>query len=241
MCKNAGGMTIPLGYWIALLTPLCGLVYLWVRYRALSATATDLSANLGRRNTELREAQESLSRLAGFDSVTSLANHSAFQEFLQAEWRRSLREASCISVLMVDIDRFSAYNDRLGHQTGDECLTNIGSTVKKIVRRPGDLVARYGGGVFAVVMSRTDQPGASLIAHRICAAVEGLAMEHPQSDISRCVTVSVGVATSTPALDSNWEELELVAGANRALMQAKQAGRNRIAAVEPEPEDASVE
>jgi PleD family two-component response regulator len=150
-------MTLPWGYWIALLAPLCGLVYLWMKYRALSATATELSTHLEQRNTELLEAHESLSRSAGIDTLTSLANHSAFQEFLQAEWRRALRDASCISMMMVDVDRFSEYNDRLGHQTGDECLAKIGSTLKEMVGRPGDLVARYGGGVFAVVMSQTDQ------------------------------------------------------------------------------------
>ncbi len=192
-----------------------------MKYCALSATATELSTHPEQRNAELLEAHESLSRSAGIDTLTSLANHSAFQEFLQAEWRRALREVSCVGVMMVDVDRFSEYNDRLGHQTGDECLAKIGSTLKEMVGRPGDLVARYGGGEFAVVMSQTDQQGASRVGHRICAAVEKLAMAHPDSDVSSCVTVSVGVCTSTPATDSNWEELELVAGANKALALAK--------------------
>lgn len=179
-CKNLSGMTAPVGYWVALLTVLCGLVYLGLKYRALRASAGDLSTALSRRETELLEARESLHRIAAIDPITSLANHSAFQEFLQAEWRRALREASCISVLLVDIDYFRDYNDRLGHQAGDECLARIGSTFKGIVQRPGDLVARYGGGEFAVVMSRTDPQGASLVAHRICAAVEALAMKHPR-------------------------------------------------------------
>ena len=125
-------------------------------------------------------------------------------------------------------------------RSGDECLAKIGSTLKEMVGRPGDLVARYGGGVLAVVMSQTDQQGASRVGHRICAAVEKLAMAHPDSDVSSCVTVSVGVCTSTPAIDSNWEELELVAGANKALTLAKKQGRNRIAAVEGQPEDPNV-
>ncbi|MEO2194975.1 MAG: diguanylate cyclase [bacterium] len=223
------------------MAPLCGLVYLWMEYRALSATATELSTHLERRNTELLEARQSLSRSAGIDPLTSLASHSAFQEFLQAEWRRALREASCISVMMVDVDRFSEYNDRLGYQAGDECLAQIGSTLKEMLGRQGDLVARYGGGEFAVVMSRTDRQHASRVGHRICAAVENLAMAHPDSDVSSCVTVSVGVCTSTPATDSNWEELELVAGANKALTLAKKQGRNRIDAVEGQPENPNLE
>jgi len=75
---------------------------------------------------------------------------------------------------------------------------------------------------------RTDSEGAFQVAHRICAGIEGLAIEHPESDVSSCVTVSIGVATSTPAVDSNWEELELVRGATGALERAKQSGRNRV-------------
>lgn len=99
-----------------MLTVLCGLVYLGLKYRALRTSAGDLSTALSRRETELLEARESLHRIAAIDPVTSLANHSAFQEFLQADWRRALREASCISVLLVDIDYVRDYNDRLGHQ-----------------------------------------------------------------------------------------------------------------------------
>ena len=145
-----------------------------------------------------------------------------------------LREASSISVLMIDIDRFSEYNDQLGHQTGDECLVKIGRKIKEIVRRPGDLVARYGGEEFGVVMSRTDLQGAFRVAHRICAGVDGLAIEHPESDVSPRVTVSIGIAASTPAVDSNWEELELVSRANVALEHAKTSGRNRVSTDEAE-------
>ncbi|MDE0829561.1 MAG: diguanylate cyclase [Vicinamibacterales bacterium] len=177
-CKNLSGMTAPVG----LLGRFAdGAVWLGLKYRALRASAGDLSTALSRRETELLEARESLHRIAAIDPITSLANHSAFREFLQAEWRRALREASCISVLLVDIDYFRDYNDRLGHQAGDESLARIGSTLKGIVQRPGDLVARYGGGEFAVVMSRTDPQGASLVVYRICAAVEALAMKHPPS------------------------------------------------------------
>ena len=133
---------------------------------------------------------------------------------------------------MIDIDRFTEYNDRFGHQIGDECLVKLGRQIKENVRRPGDLVARYGGEEFAVVMSRTDQQGAFRVAHQICAGIEGLALEHPESDISRWVTVSVGVATSTPAVDSSWEDLALVTQATTALGHAKTSGRNRVSTAE---------
>ena len=216
--------------------------YLWLRHRSFHARVSGLASELEQRTTELAEAQQTLNRLAGLDAVTSLANHSAFQEFLRGEWRRALREASSISVLMIDINRFSEYNDRFGHQTGDECLVKIGRKIKEYVRRPGDLVARYGGEEFAVVMSRTDQQGAFRVAHQICAGIESLALENPESDVSPCVTVSVGVATSTPAVDSSWEELALVTEATVALGRAKKSGRNRVITAEaeqPAPGDAA--
>ncbi|MDA1094173.1 MAG: GGDEF domain-containing protein [Acidobacteria bacterium] len=233
--QESGEVTVSASYWTVLLASLGALVYLALKYRSLRATSRDLAETLNRRNTELVEARESLHRLAAIDPVTSLANHSAFQEFLQSEWRRALRDASSISVLMIDVDYFREYNDRLGHSAGDACLAKIGGALKDLVRRPNDLVARYGGKKFGVVLTQADPAGASLVAHRICAAVEALAVPHPESEASSRVTVSVGVSTSTPALDSHWEELALLAGANTALLQAKRAGRNQIAAVESEP------
>ena len=122
-------MPVPWVYLIALAIPLGGIVYFWLRDRRLHARVSGLSNELEQRTTELAEAQHTLNCLAGLDIVTSLANHSAFQEFLRGEWRRALREASSISVLMIDIDRFSEYNDRLGHQAGDECLMKIGRKI----------------------------------------------------------------------------------------------------------------
>ena len=131
---------------MALAIPLGGMVYPWLRQRTLHARVIMLVSELDQRTTELEEANQTLNRLAGLDTVTSLANHSAFQEFFRDEWRRAIRGRA---------------------------------------------------------MSRTDQQGAFRVAHRICAGIEGLALEHPKSDGSPCVTASVGVATSTPAVDSS--------------------------------------
>jgi len=154
------------------------LVYLWLLDRKLHA-------RIGVLSNDLEEANQTLNRLSGLDTVTSLANHSSFQEFLRGEWRRALREAYSISVLMIDVDRFSVYNDLLGHQTGDECLVKIGRKIKEVARRPGDLVARYGGEEFGVVMSRTDSEGAFQVAHRICRRCRGTRRSSTPSRTSR--------------------------------------------------------
>lgn len=205
-------------------------VYHFARERSHEATVKALQKQLEHRATELEEATQTLHRLAGIDSLTRVTNHSHFQEFLRNEWRRALREASSLSVIMIDLDHFSDYNDRLGHQAGDSALAKVGGALKGVVRRPGDIVARYGGEEFALVLSRTDEQGAYRVAHKVCAAVDGLGIEHPDSPTANRLTVSVGVASATPAVDSNWEELELVAAANRALLEAKQSGRNKIVA-----------
>jgi diguanylate cyclase (GGDEF)-like protein len=214
----------------ALLLLAGGLYYVWSREKALDVRISALREELEHKTMQLEEANQTLNRLAGIDSVTKLANHSGFQEFLRGEWRRALREASAISVIMADIDHFRDYNDRLGHQAGDECLAKVAQVLKSVIGRPGDLVARYGGEEFGIVLSRTDQQGAFRVAHKVCAAVEALGIEHPDASGSGRLTISVGVATATPAVDSNWEEIELVTAANRALAEAKQAGRNRVMA-----------
>ena len=213
---------------VAIIALAAGTYYHRTKERELRGQLRSLESQFDERGNQLEEATQTLHRLAGIDALTKVANHSHFQEFLRNEWRRALREATSMSIIMIDIDHFSDYNDRLGHQAGDAALTKIGEVLKKIVRRPGDLVARYGGEEFGIVLSRTDDQGAFKVAHKVCAAVEGLDIEHPDSPVSKRITVSVGLAGATPAVDSNWEELELVAAANRALAEAKQSGRNKI-------------
>ena len=218
-----------LWFWVVLAALAAGLFAYWLRHKGLENRVNALGKLVEERENELTEADQKLKRLARLDNVTEIPNHSRFQEFLRDEWRRALREASPLSVIMIDFDHLKEYNDELSHQAGDDCLRNVAQALTGSIGRPGDLVARYGGGEFGVVLSRTDTDGAYRVAHKLCAAVEALAIKHPRSPVSAHVTVSVGVASATPALDSNWEELELLATAKRALLQAKEAGRNRVA------------
>ena len=180
------------------------------------------------RSEQLDVASHALKRLAALDSVTSIGNHNQFQNFLRGEWRRALREASSLSVIMIDIDHFKEYNDQLGYEAGDKCLAQVAGAINGSVHRPGDLVTRYGGQEFGVVLSRTGEGGALHLASRLRAAVEDLSILHPASSVSKSVTVSLGVATVIPARRSTWEELSLVAAARRAVSEAKHAGRNRV-------------
>jgi diguanylate cyclase (GGDEF)-like protein len=175
---------------------------------------------------ELATANETLRRLAVLDGLTGIPNYRRFQEVLEAEWRRALRDHLSTSVLMIDIDFFKDFNDAYGHQAGDECLKKVARVLTESANRPGDIVSRYGGEEFAVMLVGTDHEGARLVAERIRAAIRGLAIPHSGSPEWALVTVSVGVASLVP--DESKKAEELVAAADRALYRAKRAGRNRV-------------
>ena len=219
---------------LTLLVALGGVGGIWLALarqqtlvNTLRARVRELSTQLDGRSEALEKAETMLEQLATHDPVTGLPNHGYFQDMLRAEWRRALREASPLSVIVIDIDHFTEYNEEFGRQDGDDCLTKISATLSELINRPGDLVARYGE-KFAVLLSRTDQQGAFRVAYKVRAAVEALELPHPRSLTSQHVTVSVGLASATPALDSSWEELELVVAANRAVKEAKTQGRNTV-------------
>ena len=127
---------------------------------------------------------------------------------------------------MVDVDFFKQYNDKYGHLNGDECLKQIASTLEKTINRSRDLVARFGGEEFVIVLPETDNIGAAVVAKKIRSSVEKLNIPHIGSNISKYLTVSVGV--STLISDSKLMPENLILEADKALYQAKQKGRNRV-------------
>ncbi|MES3025860.1 MAG: diguanylate cyclase [Pseudomonadota bacterium] len=173
--------------------------------------------------TDEKTAQLALEQLATRDGLTGLANRRCFDDTLQAEWMRALRQQQPLSLLMVDVDNFKAYNDAHGHLGGDECLKRIAAAVAGEMRA-NDLVARYGGEEFAVILPNESLKGAAIVAERIRSRVEQLQV--PSRHANHHVTVSIGAATALAA--PNTEPNALVATADAALYRAKHMGRNRI-------------
>jgi diguanylate cyclase (GGDEF)-like protein len=126
---------------------------------------------------------------------------------------------------MLDIDRFKLYNDAFGHRAGDECLAQVAKILDQSVPRAGDLLARYGGEEFAAILSGTDESGGAGVAERLRAAVERLGIKL-SDDPTQVVTISVGVAAGIPG--QVWSHEVLLGAADKALYEAKRAGRNRV-------------
>ena len=178
--------------------------------------------------TERKKLEEKLSSLALTDGLTGLANRRAFDQELDREWKRTLREGSQISLLLLDIDYFKSFNDKYGHQVGDDCLRAIAIAVSKAVRAT-DIAARYGGEEIAVILPSTDAPGAVEVAEKVRAAIEGLKFTPGQPEGGASVTASVGVATALARFGGTMRMPEsLLLAADTALYKAKREGRNRV-------------
>jgi len=173
----------------------------------------------------LKVQSDLLRQMVFIDGLTGVANRRCFDERLSTEWRRAARSASPLALLMLDVDHFKRYNDRYGHQAGDECLRRVASAIKGALLRPGDLVARYGGEEFACILPATDFAGAMAMATVMEQRVRGLQIEHADSDVCPVVTLSVGVALGMPQPDS--DPVGLLALADAQLYRAKHSGRGR--------------
>ena len=175
---------------------------------------------------ELKRRGDMLEAMLARDPLTGLANRGRLDEVLRLEWRRCLRTARPLSLIMIDIDYFKAYNDSLGHTAGDECIKAIAHALDSAMRRPGDLVARYGGEEFTAVLPDTESQGADAVARTMMVTVETMGIQHPDSAISDHVTISCGIAVARPV--SRLSPEDLLDEADKMLYQAKRKGRNRI-------------
>ncbi|MDR0279933.1 MAG: PleD family two-component system response regulator [Paucimonas sp.] len=167
-----------------------------------------------------------LQRLMNSDGLTGLSNRRHFDEYLELEWRRAMREQSQLSLLMIDVDYFKAFNDTFGHLAGDEALRQVAEAIRGCCSRPSDLPARYGGEEFSLVLPNTSPGGARLVAEKLRQTVEAARIAHTKPTENSWLTVSIGLATHTPAIGSHCRQL--ISAADDALYQAKNNGRNRV-------------
>ncbi len=203
------------------------LLLIWkISIYQLKARERKLTRLVEERTAKLAEANRVLQDLANSDGLTMVGNRRRFESFLTDEWHRAVRFKTPISLLLLDIDHFKLYNDGYGHQTGDECLQVVAGAMRAVVKRPTDLVARFGGEEFAIVLGGTDAAGGRIIAEQVVHAIRSLSLPHRFSPTSSVLTVSVGIATMLPSLDDS--QIGLVRDADRALYKAKADGRDRI-------------
>jgi diguanylate cyclase (GGDEF)-like protein len=207
--------------------PLNAVFELWQReaYRigavvlALSlfmlASTLVLAREIGRR----AEAERKLEEMATTDALTGLRNRRKFDQVIDVEWRRAMRQKTPVALLMIDADHFKAYNDTFGHQAGDQVLVGIAICISDSVSRAGDCAARYGGEEFAVLLPGTSVTDALEVAEAIRIKVQGW------SDDQTASTVSCGIASFVPTTGMDWPIL--VAAADKALYAAKAGGRNQ--------------
>ena len=177
---------------------------------------------------EIKNRQDGLRKLALIDGLTGIPNRRQFDETLDREWRRTMRDGGWLSLAMIDIDYFKQFNDTYGHSAGDDCLKSVAEQIVSCLQRPADLAARFGGEEFACVLPQTDLPGAKLVGDSMYQRMRDAAIPHTQSEVADHLTVSIGIVSVSSGSDV--QAVSIIEAADRLLYGAKQAGRNRVCA-----------
>jgi diguanylate cyclase (GGDEF)-like protein len=178
---------------------------------------------------ELKRSREQLTRLSITDGLTQLANRRHFDEVVTREHARLARSGAQLTLILLDVDQFKAYNDTYGHPSGDVCLRRVADVIHDTLNRPADLAARYGGEEFVCILPETTPEGGVAIAEKIRQGVEALAIPHQASSVAGHVTVSLGVATARCTAENG--VATLIAEADKLLYAAKTGGRNQVRAL----------
>jgi diguanylate cyclase (GGDEF)-like protein len=173
-----------------------------------------------------------LREMVARDGLTGIQNRRMFDHHIQRAWQQAVREEERVAVLLVDIDCFKDYNDRYGHQAGDECLRAVAVSLSQCARRPMDFVARYGGEEFAVVLYEASREYVAEVLTRIQRSIAELNIPHEASRVASRLTVSIGAAFILPSSTRTYEGL--IQLADEALYSAKEQGRNRVVVMEAE-------
>ena len=212
---------------LCILAAAVALLLVWkISVYQLEARERKLTRLVAERTAELAWANENLQAQANSDGLTKIGNRRRFESFLTDEWHRAIRFKTEISLVMFDIDHFKLYNDTYGHQAGDECLQRVAEAFAATIKRPTDLVARFGGEEFSMVLGGTDAAGALQLAEEAVENVRQMNIRHSESLTGEFLTVSVGIATVMATFDMT--ENELIKLADSALYKAKRNGRDRI-------------
>lgn len=213
---------------LTMLVAASGIHTLMAAYAIESDERTSYLLQLRRKQllAELGETQGKLETLSRVDPLTGLFNRRHFQDFLDQTWQRALHDGTETGLILLDVDHFKPYNDGYGHLSGDRCLKQVANALKENVRAPGDLLARFGGEEFVVVLPRTDASTARAVAERLRQSVEALRLPHAHGNAGLVVSISAGV-TCINALASTGPA-DLIAASDQALYRAKRAGRNRV-------------
>ena len=175
---------------------------------------------------KLADANRDLQKLSSLDGLTGIANRRSFDETIQKEWQRAIRNAKPLSLVMIDIDFFKLYNDHYGHQGGDDCLKNVADMLNTALQRETDFLARYGGEEFAVILPDTELDGAIKVAEAMRESIHSMEMPHAKSKISEFVSISIGVSSVVP--QQGTEPDILIGAADQTLYKAKEDGRNQV-------------
>jgi diguanylate cyclase (GGDEF)-like protein len=177
-------------------------------------------------HAELKRYRDYLEDISYLDALTGISNRRKFNEFLDLTWGFAIRESAPVSMILMDIDYFKRFNDNYGHHEGDACLVQIAQALSENIIRKTDFVARYGGEEFVCILPNTDIDNAVIIAEKIRLSIMALKIPHVYSSAGGAVTVSLGVASITPRIDSSCDML--IKAADEALYRAKNNGRNNV-------------
>ncbi|PST88583.1 GGDEF domain-containing protein [Photobacterium sp. NCIMB 13483] len=196
----------------------------------------DLEQRVQSRTKALNKANEQLQKLSRIDALTNIANRRVYDETVMTEWRRANRLGLPLSLLILDIDNFKTYNDKLGHAAGDQCLKTIAAVLSKVERRAGTLFARYGGEEFVLLLPGQDQQAAVNNAQRLLNAMHKIALPFPCLELNNnapaIVTISIGVSTIIPSQTTTYDAF--FKHVDTALYQAKAEGKDCFRVLLPE-------
>lgn len=203
-------------------------------YSQVQDYSRTLQDKVAERTAELEKLNAELQRLADRDGLTGVANRRFGDTYLKETWLRQRRHPQPLSVIMLDVDHFKRFNDAYGHQMGDDCLIRVAETLQAHMQRATDMVVRYGGEEFMLILPETDQAGARQVAETARSAIEALGIPHDEAPTYRQITVSLGCATTVPGGNSTLEQLMF--SADEAMYEAKRNGRNRVHTADGKPE-----